>query len=81
MPAAACPATAPSTAPPAVVAASNPAPIQAKGNRAMTRPVASPTPAEHAADPRRGLVLAGDLHLPVGLALDHRCVVGVDQAG
>jgi len=38
-------------------------------------------PAEHSADPRRGLVLAGDLHLPVGLALDHRGVVGVDQAG
>src|SRR5262249_12242927 len=36
-------------------------------------------PAEHAADPGRRLVLLGDLHFPVGAALDHGGVVGVDQ--
>ena len=36
-------------------------------------------PAEHAADPGRRLMLLGDLHLPVGAALDHGCVIGVDQ--
>jgi hypothetical protein len=35
--------------------------------------------AEHPAGSRRRLVLLGDLDLPVGPALDHRRVIGVDQ--
>jgi hypothetical protein len=37
------------------------------------------TPAEHAADPGRRLMLLGDLDFPVGAALDHGRVIGVDQ--
>src|SRR3954449_8873427 len=36
--------------------------------------------AEDAADSRRRLVLLDDLGLPVGATLDHRRVVGIDQA-
>ena len=82
MPAAACPATAPSTAPPPVVAAQQAA--ADRGEREQRDHQAggqTDAAAEHAADPGRRLVLLDDLDLAVVAALDHRRVVGVDQAG
>ena len=61
--------------------ASSPPPIggerEQRDDQAGGQPDAA---AEHAADPRRRLVLLDDLDLAVVAALDHRGVVGVDQA-
>ena len=81
MPAAACPATAPSTAPPPVVA-SEQAAADRRGREQRDHEPGGQTDAaaEHAADPGRRLVLLDDLDLAVVLALDDGRVVRVDES-